>query len=146
MGQRTALKAEIKNEVTLVLTRKKGEGSSSGQSHELFNELFNKARCGIIHEDGTVDAEIGETDSKLSFDNNLEMPTAGTDGSNFGFRLHLQLKSSKEVMSLSNMCITEYATTFNADGVTEESITFYGNVKPLIGTAIDTTLTTQANF
>ena len=146
LGQRTVLKAEIKNEVTLVLTRKKGEGSSSGQSHELFNELFNKARCGIIHEDGTVDAEIGETDSKLSFDNNLEMPTAGTDGSNFGFRLHLQLKSSKEVMSLSNMCITEYATTFNADGVTEESITFYGNVKPLIGTAIDTTLTTQANF
>ena len=146
LGQRTALKAEIKNEITLVLTRKKGSGSSSAQSHELFAELFNKARCGLLHEDGTIDAEIGETDSKLSFDNNLTMPTATADGSNFGYRLHLQLKESSEVMSLKNMCITEYSTTLNSDGITEETITFYANVKPVIGSSPDTTLTTQADF
>ena len=44
------------------------------------------------------------------------------------------------------MCITEYGTTLNADGVTEENITFYGHVKPIIGTSINTTLTTKANF
>ena len=146
LGQRTALKAEIKNEITLVLTRKKGDGSSSAQSHELFAALFNEARCGLLHEDGTIDAEVGETDSKLSFDNSLTMPLATADGSNFGYRLHLQLKESSEVMSLKNMCMTEYSTTLNADGITEESITFYGNVKPAIGSTPNTTLTTQADF
>tara|TARA_Y100000592_G_scaffold100564_1_gene181219 strand:+ start:422 stop:1531 length:1110 start_codon:yes stop_codon:yes gene_type:complete len=146
LGQRTALKAEIKNEINLVLTRKKGEGSSSSQSHELFSALFNEARCGLLHEDGTIDAEIGETDSKLSFDNNLTMPTATADGSNFGFRLHLQMKEGKEVMTLKNCCITEYGTTLNADGVTEETITFYANTKPVIGSTPNTTLTTQADF
>ena len=146
LGQKTALKAEIKNEVTLVLTRKKGDGSSSAQSHELFAALFNEARCGLLHEDGTIDAEVGETDSKLSFDNSLTMPTATADGSNFGYRLHLQMKESTEVMSLKNMCMTEYSTTLNPDGITEETITFYGNVKPVIGSTPNTTLTTQADF
>ena len=49
-------------------------------------------------------------------------------------------------MSLKNMCMTEYSTTLNADGITEESITFYGNVKPAIGSTPNTTLTTQADF
>jgi len=146
LGQRTALKAEIKNEITLVLTRKKGDGSSSAQSHELFAALFNEARCGLLHEDGTIDAEVGETDSKLSFDNSVTMPTATADGSNFGYRLHLQLKESSEVMTLKNMCMTEYSTTLNPDGITEETITFYGNVKPAIGSTPNTTLTTQADF
>ena len=146
LGQRTALKTEVKNEMTLVLTRKKGEGSSSSQSHELFAELFNKARCGIKHEDGTIDAEVGETDSKMTFDNSLVMPTATADGANFGYRLHLQMKDGAEVISLKNMCMTEYATTLNVDGVTEETITFYGNVKPVISTTPNTTLTTQAEF
>ena len=146
LGQRAPLKAEIKNEMTLVLTRKKGEGSSSAQSHELFAELFNKARCGLLHEDGTIDAEVGETDSKLSFDNNLTIPTASANGANFGYRLHVQAKESKEVITLRNMCMTEYTTTLNADGITEETITFYGNTKPVIGTAANTTLTTLADF
>ena len=146
LGQRTALKAEVKNEITLVLTRKKGSGSSSAQSHELFAALFNEARCGLLHEDGTIDAEAGETDSKLSFDNSLTMPTATADGSNFGYRLHLQMKESTEVMTLKNMCISEYSTTMNPDGITEETITFYGNVKPVVGSSPNTALTTQADF
>ena len=146
LGQRHALKAELKNEMTLVLTRKKGQGSSSAQSHELFAELFNKARCGLLHEDGTIDAEVGETDSKLSFDNSLTIPTASADGANFGYRLHLQAKESKEVITLRNMCMTEYSTTLNSDGMTEETITFYGNAKPVIGTSSNTTLTALADF
>jgi len=146
LGQRTALKAEIKNEITLVLTRKKGHSDSSSQTHELFAALFNEARCGLLHEDGTIDAEAGETDSKLSFDNSLTMPTATANGSNFGYRLHLQMKESTEVMTLKNCCMTEYATTLNADGVTEETITFYANTKPVIGSSPNTTLTSQADF
>ena len=146
LGQRHALKAELKNEMTLVLTRKKGQGSSRAQSHELFAALFNKARCGLLHEDGTIDAEVGETDSKLSFDNSLTIPTASADGANFGYRLHLQAKESKEVITLRNMCMTEYSTTLNADGITEETITCYGNTKPVIGTAANTTLTALADF
>ena len=42
--------------------------------------------------------------------------------------------------------MTEYATTINSDGVTEESITFYANVNPSIGTTPDTAISTAAGF
>ena len=144
-GQRSNLKAEIKKDINLTITRKKGAGKS-GQSHELFSELFNEARCGIKHSSNTIDAEVGETDGNLSFDNNLQQPFFTSDGSNFGYRLHLQMASSKEVLSIKNACMTEYATTINSDGVTEESITFYANVNPSIGTTPDTAISTAAGF
>ena len=146
MGQRAALKAEIKKDINLSITRKKGAGVSTIQTHELFEELFNDARCGIKHSSGTIDAEIGETDGNLSFDNNLQQPHFTSGGSNFGYRLHLQMKDSAEVLTLKNMCITEYNATVSADGVSEETITFYGNVTPVIGTSPNTTLSTAADF
>ena len=146
MGQRTALKTEIKNDISLTLTRKKGSGVASTQSHELFAALFNEARCGLLHADGTIDAEINETDSKVGFDNNTTMPIASAGGANFGYRLHLQMKESSEVMTLRNCCITEYGTTMNTDGVTDETITFYANTKPLVGSTPNTALTAKADF
>ena len=129
----------------MTITRKKGAGQT-GQSHELFSELFNEARCGILHSSNTIDAEVGETDGNLSFDNNLQQPFFTSDGSNFGYRLHLQMADSKEVLSIKNACITEYTTTINSDGVTEESIAFYATVTPTIGTSPDTTISTAATF
>jgi len=145
MGQRAALKAEIKKDINMTMTRKKGAGQTS-QSHELFSELFNEARCGILHSSNTIDAEVGETDGNLSFDNNLQQPFFTSDGSNFGYRLHLQMADSKEVLSIKNACITEYTTTLNADGVMEESVVFYATVTPAIGTSPDTTISTAAEF
>ena len=138
-GQRTALKAEIKNEVTLSITRKKTDAG--------FSQLYNEARCGIR---GTANAitEVAEgaASSATEMNNNLNQPLADVNGSGFGYRLYLQLKAGTEVMSLPNMCITEYSVTLNADAVQEETIVFYGNVKPIIGTLPDNDTTSEANF
>ena len=136
-GQRTALKAEIKDEVTLVLTRKKTDAS--------FDLLFNKARCGIRATAAYASVPDGGGDL-VEFDNNLNMPFANATGSGFGYRLFLQLKAGTEVLTLRNMCITDFSVSLGADSVQEESITFYGNTKPLIGTAATNTITSQADF
>jgi len=136
-GQRTALKAEIKNEITLSITRKKTDAG--------FSQLFNEARCGVR---GTATAvtEVASGLNTVEMNNNLNQPLADAKGSGFGYRLYLQLKEGTEVMSLPNMCITEYSVTLNADAVQEETIVFYGNVKPIIGTLPDDTETTETNF
>ena len=47
---------------------------------------------------------------------------------------------------MKGCCITEYGTTLNADGVTEESVTLYSHVAPVIASASNTTLLTRADF
>ena len=149
-GQRTALKAEIKNNVTLALTRKKSDGR--------FEMLFNKARDGLVSYTST-DKTAKDIDSATAVASNV-LPAVGTvvlnqgpaegverqPNQNFGYRLHLQLKASTEVLSLQNMCMQEYAVSFNPDGVTEETITFYGFIEPKIDTAAFSTLTTAAEL
>ena len=138
-GQRTALKAEIKNEVTLSITKKKKDAG--------FSQLFNEARCGIRATSIlTSEQAEGLAESGVEMDNNLNRPFADVNGSGFGYRLYLQLMAGTEVMTLRNMCITEYSITLNADAVQEETIVFYGNVKPLIGTVLDDDVTTEADF
>ena len=138
-GQRTGLKAEIKNEITLSITKKKKDAG--------FSQLFNEARCGI-RGTATAATEVAEgaasTASELN--NNLNQPLANASGTGFGYRLYLQLKAGTEVMSLPNMCITEYSVTLNADAVQEETIVFYGNVKPIISTLPDDVATAEADF
>ena len=136
-GQKTALKAEIKKEITLTITKKKKNAG--------YSQLFNEARCGIR---GTASGavEVASGSDAVEMDANLNRPVSSTKGSGYGYRLYLQLKAGTEVMSLPNMCITEYSTSLNADGVSEETITFYGNVNPIIGTLPDDTETTASNF
>ena len=56
------------------------------------------------------------------------------------------MKKGNEVLSLPNMCISEYSVTLNADAIQEETIVFYGNVTPIMGTLPDDTETSEANF
>jgi len=79
-------------------------------------------------------------------DDNLNRPLADSSGSGYGYRLYLALKEGSEVMTLPNMCITEYSVTLSADAVHEETITFYGNVTPVIGTAMNFTTTASTAF
>ena len=149
-GQRTGLKAEIKNEVTLTLTRKKSDAR--------FELLFNKARDGLMTytdsdlDTADVDAATAVAANVLPAVGTVKLNQGGPDGTkvqpnqNFGYRLHLQLKASTEVMSLKNMCMTEYAVSLNPDGVTEETITFYGFLEPKIATSANSTLTTAAEL
>lgn len=138
MGQRTALKAEIKKDTSVTITRKK--------SDNLFSLLFNQARAGIRHTDGTIDADVNETDSKLVLHDTLVMPTATTAGSNYGYRVYVQIKNGSEVMTLTNACISEYSTTVSPDGVSEETITFVSYTSPKIQATAYTTLASQTDF
>ena len=138
-GQRTALKAEIKNEITLSITKKKKDAG--------FSQLFNEARCGIRGTaSGVTEVAEGAASSASEMNNNLNQPLADASGTGFGYRLYLQLMAGTEVMTLPNMCITEYSVTLNADAVQEETIVFYGNVKPIISTLPDDVATAEADF
>lgn len=143
MGQRTGLKAEIKNETSIAITKKKGK---TGTANSIFYYLFNEARCGIIHTAGTIDADVGTTDASLALDNNQNMPQATTDGTNFGYRVFIQLKSGAEIMTIPNCCITDYSVALNSDGITEEVLTLYSNVRPTVAATSTTTITAKADF
>ena len=143
MGQRTGLKAEIKNETSITITKKKGK---TGTANSIFYYLFNEARCGIRHTAGTIDADVGTTDASLAFDNNQNMPQATTDGTNFGYRVFIQLKSGAEIMTIPNCCITDYSVALNSDGITEEVLTLYSNVRPTVAATSTTTITAKTDF
>jgi hypothetical protein len=116
MGQKSVLKAEIKKETTVSLTRKKGDA--------VWDVIFNDgARWGI---------------SDTSFDQGLADPGIGT----FGYRLHIQLKSGTEIFTVRNACITGHSTTLNADGTSEETMEFMSYMDPAIGTASNVAPTT----
>ena len=114
MGQRTALKAEIKKENTVVITKKKDS--------TLFDDLFNVARYGLKTSGSATPVLMGQT-------------TLAQPAQIHGYRLHVQLKGSTEVITFRNMTMSEHAVTLNADGVQEESITFMGHVTPLVEAA-----------
>jgi len=110
-GQRTTLKAEIKKETTLSLTRKKSDNS--------WDVAFNEARCGI-NEDG--DGIRGTLDG-------------APDDINFGYRLYVKMKNTEEIFVLRNSCITGHSISLNSDGTTEETLELYSYVDPLIKSA-----------
>jgi hypothetical protein len=135
-GQRTALKAEIKKEVSIVLTMKK--------KNDAWTQLWNNARCGLRATTGAATLAAGS--NNIEFDNSLTMPHHDGTNTSFGYRIYLELKAGTEVLSCPNMCMSEYSVSFNTDGVQEETITFYGNVTPSISTIPVVTDTSYANF
>ena len=125
IGLRTVLKAEVKKETTLSLTRKKGDAVWD----VIFNgDGTNSGRWGVS---GVVTA--GAT---ANFYTGLEKPTQ-----NYGYRLHIQLKASGEIFCLRNAQISGHTTSVSADGVSEETLEFISQVDPKIVTAVHTTIT-----
>jgi len=139
IGLRTGFKATVKNECTVVLTRKK--------TSPLFELLFNQARCGVITYT-SASSGVVDLDNATPLAATMKLPAHGavqlnnssnvthtTPTRNFGYRMHIELKESSETMTLQNLCITDYAVNITADGVTEETITLYGFVQPKIDAA-----------
>ena len=115
MGQRTALKAEIKNETTVTITKKRGDG--------FFDSLFAQG------------FRYGAQDASNPHDG-LTQP-----GNDFGFRLHVVMKgaaSAGEVLTVAGCTFSEYSVSLNADGVQEEPLTFVSHIKPKVDAAPDT--------
>jgi len=129
IGQRTTLKAEIKKETTISLTKKKGDAVWS----TIWNgDGTNTMRWG--HQGGAV-----TEDSATNVYTGLEKPTI-----HYGYRLHVQLKSGTEILCIQNCTINSYSVSVNPDGITEETMEFTSHVNPRIvatayGTVTDAT-------
>tara|TARA_R110000744_G_scaffold44274_3_gene98903 strand:+ start:1075 stop:1674 length:600 start_codon:yes stop_codon:yes gene_type:complete len=105
MGQRTALKAEIKKETTVNLTLKKKDNK--------FDAIFaHPAKWGVS---GTAIA------------NGMDQPT-----SEFGYRLYVQLKDTEEVFVVRNAAFTGHTVTLNPDSTQEETLEFKSMVQPFV--------------
>lgn len=140
VGQRSVLKAEVKKETTVSLTRKK--------SDMVWDIVFNgNVEDGNEFVDGTHShgARWGLSDDStgaVKISNGLLAPKDHTNGTKctFGYRVYVQLATG-ETVSLPNCQITGHTVTLNADGTTEETMEFISHVTPLINTAIDVTAT-----
>ena len=111
IGSKTVLKAEIKKETTVSLTRKK--------SNNAWDAVFNGgARWG--------------TDGASGFIANLAGEPNVSTGVTFGYQLEITLKSNEEVFKVKNAQITGHTVSLNADGTTEETIEFTSQEDPVI--------------
>jgi len=125
-GMRTALKAEIKKETTITLTRKK--------SNSFYDIMFDQARYGV-KSDGADVSPTGE------IADGLEEPTK-----EYGYRVVLTLKGSQEVMSIPNCVVASHGVTVSADGTTEETLELMSYVTPIIKNAGDFGATDPLNL
>jgi hypothetical protein len=117
MGGKTVLKAEIKKETTVSLTRKKIDN--------VWDVVFNgEARWGASS-DALVLNLAGEPDVTT-----VTAPGTGY----FGYELLVQLKNNVEVFTVKHCQITAHTVSLNADGTTEETMEFISQETPTITT------------
>jgi len=125
IGSKTVLKAEIKKETTVSLTRKK--------SNSVWDVVYNgptaasKGWSGSAAETGDIANLAGEPDMTVT------VPT-GDNTLYFGYQLKITLSSGVEVFTVPHCQITGHTVTLNADGTTEETLEFISQETPTIGT------------
>lgn len=111
-GMRTALKAEIKKETSVTLSRKK--------SNPDYEFVFDKCRYGVT----------GTTVDDTALMDGLSEPTV-----EYGYRVYVHLSGTSEVMSIPNCVVAGHTVSMNADGTSEETIEFSSMVTPIISGA-----------
>ena len=111
-GMRTSLKAEIKKETTLSITRKK--------SNDLYDVVFDKLRYGLT----------GTTVDDTSINSGLAEPTT-----EYGYRAYVHLSGSSDVMTVPNCVVQGHTVSINADGTTDETLELLSMVSPVISGA-----------
>ena len=125
VGQRNVLKAEIKKDNSVTLTRKK--------SDSVWNTIYNDARFGLIDHDDT--AAGGSTVQLVPGAGSFHQGLTAPDYQQCGYRVYLRFggsTSSDEIFVRRNCYITDYSVTMGADSSQEESITFQTYVDPII--------------
>ena len=120
IGQRNVLKAEIKKENSISITRKKKDA--------MWDAIYNEARFGI-----GKDVTVATVDSTTGLFDGLRAP----DFSDCGYRVYLRFKETStihegEVMILRNCYVTEHSVTMSADSSQEETLTLMSYTDPLI--------------
>jgi len=140
IGSKTVLKAEIKKETTISLTRKK--------SNNVWDVIYNgktaadEGWSGSAAETGNYGARWGViegTEDDWYISNGLIAPKDAVDYGTtvpcFGYRVHVVL-STGETISIPACQLTSHTVTLNADGTTEETCELISQVTPLIGAAL----------
>jgi len=130
MGLRQQGKSEIKNETTLTLTRKKKDA--------VYDVIYNGDGTNVLRWGVSGVVTAGSTANVFD---GLTKPDQ-----NYGYRIHVQLKSSGEIFCIRNATISAHGTTMTADGAQEETLEFTSHVKPKIVTAVHTTKTPVADL
>jgi hypothetical protein len=144
MGKRTVLKAEIKKETTVTLTRKK----SNNVWDVVYNgpTATNKGWTGSTQETGQYGARWGVIEGAADtwyINNGLISPKNVTDfggtGISFGYRVFIQLTGSNgnaEIIAIPGCQLTGHTISLNADGTTEETCELISHVTPKIGATL----------
>ena len=109
MGKKSVLKAEIKKETTLSLTRKK--------STALWEKVFNSARWGA--DSGSI--HLG-----------LSAPPADGTTLHYGYTIAVTLSAAGDVLTLRSCTVTGHTVSLNADGTAEETLEFVTQVAPAV--------------
>ena len=123
MGSRSVLKAEIKKETTVSLTRKKKDNTWD----VVFN---NECRWGAY--DGAAISGLLEPDLTQT------AVTSTTDPGYWGFQVKVHLATAAhagaaEIFTVPHCTITGHTVTLNADGTTEETLELISQETPSIG-------------
>jgi hypothetical protein len=129
VGQRSVLKAEIKKDNSVTITRKK--------SDSVWSVIYNDARFGLAEEPATNGYFPLPTSATNPFHTGLSAPDYVT----CGYRIYLRFgpaDASGETFILRNCYITDYSVTLGADASQEESLTLQSYLDPIIFTgAVD---------
>ena len=136
MGKNTSLSAQIKNEFSITLTKKKND--------LVWDQMFNdQGRNGVYSKSGsTITADATSSGYSFFVHDGLTTPKL----QNFGYRLYLTLKDESEIFVLRNCCMTGHTVSLNADGTQEETAEFYSYVKPRIVTGSSVAAVTDATL
>ena len=145
MGQRSVLKAEIKKETTVTLTKKK----SNMLWDVVYNGDTNTADPIVsgVRNHGARWGVCDDSDGNPKINDGLRSPAESQETTSgkitFGYRVFIQLASG-ETVSVPNCQITAHTVTLNADGTTEETMEFMTHITPYVGASADVTQTTSA--
>jgi hypothetical protein len=120
IGQRNVLKAEVKKENSISITRKKKDA--------MWDAIYNEARFGI-----GKDVTAATADSTTGLFDGLRAP----DFADCGYRVYIRFKETTdqyggEVFILRNCYITEHSVTVSADSTQEETLTLMSYTDPLV--------------
>ena len=128
IGSKTVLKAEIKKETTVSLTRKK--------SDNVWDIIFNGDGAPASSEGARWGADTSGLIANIAGEPTV-LTTPALTGSNidyFGYQLKITLSTGVEVFTVPHCQITGHTVTLNADGTTEETMEFISQETPTIST------------
>ena len=123
VGQRNVLKAEIKKDNSVTITRKK--------SDSVWSVIYNDARFGLAEEPSSGGYYPLPTSTTSPFHDGLSAPDYVT----CGYRVYLRFgpeDGDGETFILKNCYVTDYSVTLGADSSQEESITLQSYIDPII--------------